>query len=853
MPRLRSTCLHQGWQFAEKSWQGEARAEASKWAGPRVGYSRLEWLPARVPGHVHSDLIENGVIAHPFERMHELGCQWVDEKDWSYRAAFDWRPEPELPRRVLRFEGLDTVCSIRLNGTEIGRHDDMFVPLELDVSRLLRAGDNVLQVDFESAARVGEQRRAAYFAAEGLPADCERFEERSFVRKAQCMFGWDWGPRLVSAGIWRPVALLEYAARIEDVHVTQEHRGDGSVAILVRSRASAGARLLHVWNAGPATGDGCVAELERPLLWHPHGLGEQHLYLLESYLVPESFDAGALPSEPEAAARLLEAAALDVRRQRIGLRRLRLVREPDRFGESFELEANGRRFYAFGANWIPAHAFPSCVTRDALRRRLLAARRAGMNTLRVWGGGLYESDDFYELCDELGLLVWQDFPFACAYYPDGAAEQAALEVEARANVVRLRNHASLALWCGNNENLQMFQQRWGDAAKHPPRYYGQTLYEQTLPRLLRELDPERPYVPTSPCGGEDCQSDGVGDQHYWDVWHGRGDWPHYRDSGARFSSEYGFASAPSLRAFRRIFPEPARPATAAEATPVALETLRGAFRDPIVRWHDKTLKGYETFVGYVQLHYPEPRTLQDWIYYSQLNQRDALRFAIEHYRRSEFCKGSLIWQLNDCWPVQSWSLEDALGEPKPALVALRRLYAPGLLSLTQGEAAMELWGVLDNAPDGAEIGGVATLRAVSLLDGSELGRHSADVRLGPGERKLLLSAGLGALPAERTLLFAELGSLHAWSLLCEPKALQLPPPCPLEASLTEDGGLELRVAGPVVDLWLSDEAGSSGFEQNLFTVPGACALRFGYAGSGHGLRARSLAGEHSIAVTRAPS
>ena len=852
MPRLRSTSLHDGWQFAEKSWQAQAAPGASKLAGARVGYSRLEWLPARVPGHVHLDLIENGVIAHPFERMQELGCQWVDEKDWSYRTRFSWQPSAELPRRVLRFEGLDTVCSVHLNDVEIGRHDNMFVPLELDVTGSLLEGENTLRVDFESAVRVGNARRAAYFAAEGVPSEVERFDERAFVRKVQCMFGWDWGPRLVSAGIWRPLQLLEFSARIGDVHVTQEHRSDGSVAVQVKSVAPPGTRVLHVWDGEPATGDGCVVEIEEPALWQPHGLGQQPLFGLVSYLLPEAFEVSGLASDAAQARLQLEAAAFDVRRQRIGLRRLRLVREPDRFGESFELEANGRRFYAFGANWIPEHSFPSTITRGKLRQHLLAARRAGMNTLRVWGGGLYESDDFYELCDELGLVVWQDFPFACSYYPDGPEAQAAVAVEARHNIVRLRNHPSLGLWCGNNENLQMFQQRWGgDQGVHPSRYYGEHLYDRTLPELLRELDPGRSYTPTSPHGGDDCQSGGIGDQHYWDVWHGRGDWPHYRDSTARFSSEYGFASAASLAAFRQIFPAPSSSAPAHEAAPLELPQLRGAFRDPIVRWHDKTLKGYETFVGYVELHYPPSRTLQDWIYYSQLNQRDALRFAIEHYRRSEFCKGSLIWQLNDCWPVQSWALEDSLGEPKPALVALQRLYASGLLSLVREGSRVELWGVLDNAPSGAELTGAVQVWAVSLHSGQVLGNWSAGVRVASGERKALLSFDVASLPSQ-TLLLAQLGELQAWTLLCEPRELTLPPPAPLQLSLDGDGQLTLRSPGPLVDLWLTDEAGARSCGQNLLTLPGAQTACVHYSGSGRGLAARSLAGDHALVLTRAP-
>ena len=840
MPKLQATSLHQNWRFSERSWQPE---------GAKLGYGLLEWLPARVPGHVHLDLVENGVIGHPFERMQELGCQWVDERDWSYETSFEWQPSPELPQRSLRFEGLDTVCTVLLNGAAIGRHDNMFVPLELDVTSLLRPGKNLLRVDFESATRIGSERRGQYFEKEGLPIDTERFDERAFVRKSQYMFGWDWGPRLVSAGIWRPVSLIEHVARIQDVHVTQEHRSDGSVAVFVKSEVPPGTRMLHVWDGEPVTRDGCVTEIEQPELWQPAGLGEPRLFDLVSYLVPEAFDAERLPTERSDVSSELAKQALDVRRQRIGLRRVRLVREPDRFGESFEFEANGRRFFALGANWIPDHSFPSTITRSSLRRRLLAAREAGMNMLRVWGGGLYESDDFYGLCDELGLLVWQDFPFACSYYPDGPEQQALLAAEARVNILRLRNHACLALWCGNNENLQMFQQRWGDKARHPPRFYGQNLYEHTLPQLLNELDPGRSYTPGSPHGGEDCQQGGVGDQHYWDAWHGRGDWVHYRDSTGRFSSEYGFASAPSLQAFEAVLPARVSQLDG-DACPVELSTLRGQHRDPNVRWHDKTMKGYETFVGYVELHYPESKTLEDWIYYSQLNQRDALCFAVEHYRRSEFCKGSLIWQLNDCWPVQSWALIDSLGEPKPALFALKRVYAPGLLSLELHGAELSLWGILDNAPSGAELTGAASAVAVSLRSGDVLRSWGSGVHVSSSERKRLLELETAGLDPNDTLIFARLGALSAWTLLGEPKALKLPAPAMLEVSLAGDGLLALRAPGPIVDLWLTDREGAQAFGENLVTLPGSGSVQLPYHGSGRGLRARSLAGQHSITLTR---
>ena len=279
--------LHEGWEFALLPWR-EPNA--------KLAFSTLEWLPARVPGHVHLDLLEQGVIADPFERMNELGCQWVDEQEVSYRTHFEFTPDPNAPRRVLRFEGLDTLCRVYLNDELIGEHRNMFVPLELDVSLRLIPGKNQLELRFESALKVGQKLRAAYFAEHGLAATTVHFDERSFVRKAQYMYGWDWGPRLVSAGIWREVRLIEYSARIHDVYVTQAHSDDGAVRVAARTTADAGV-IVHVWSGSPPRGDGEVAHLPHPERWYPHGMGAQPLYTLTSYLCPPGFDLGSLPAD----------------------------------------------------------------------------------------------------------------------------------------------------------------------------------------------------------------------------------------------------------------------------------------------------------------------------------------------------------------------------------------------------------------------------------------------------------------------------------------------------------------------------------------------------------------------------
>ncbi|HTQ07733.1 MAG TPA: glycoside hydrolase family 2 TIM barrel-domain containing protein [Polyangiaceae bacterium] len=802
---LRRTLLHDGWQLA-----------CSHWLVPpaRLGYSELDWLPARVPGHVHTDLVEAGVIADPFARRFELGCQWVDGERWVYRTHFDFTPDAALPRRLLHFDGLDTVASVWLDGQKLAEHDDMFVPLELDVTERLAPGRHELRVEFEPAVSIGRQRRARYLASEGLRENVVRFDEQAFVRKAQYMYGWDWGPRLVSAGIWRPVTLVEHAGRLLDVLVEQTHLAGGAVELRLWSDVDGDGVVEHAVEGVPGVfRDGEAARLERAELWWPAGLGAQRLFRVTSRLV------GA------------ERRVLDERTTRVGLRRVRLVREPDAHGESFELEVNGERVYCVGANWIPDDSFPARVSEARTRERLAQARELNMNMVRVWGGGLYESDDFYAACDELGMLVWQDFPYACSYYPEDPDSLKAARREARENVRRLRNHPSLVLWCGNNENRTMFESGWDDPKRHPPRYYGERIYEGVLPQVLAELDPTRPYVPTSPWGGARANDGGTGDQHYWDVWHGRGDYRFYADSKARFASEFGFASAPGPRVWAKI----------AQGTASPLEL---PVRDANARWHDKTLKGYETFVGFVELHYPPATNLEEWTYFSQLNQRDALRFGIEHFRRSDFCKGALIWQLNDCWPAQSWAVLDAEGEAKAAAFELRRLFAPALASLVVEAGNVTLFAVLDNAT--APCAARAVLEARSLVDGRVLARRDLELTLAPRERRLALELDVSGWDPRETFVTGTFAESATARLLCEPKDARVAKPR-LEARPVA-GGVLLASDAPVLDLFLWDPTGETRLTDNFVTLVEAGTRFVRTAGPVERLRGRSLAGAHSIAV-----
>ncbi len=834
---LRTTYLHSGWEFAEASWQN----------GGDEYLSSPGWLPAQVPGHVHLDLIHHGIIADPFAGMNELGCQWVDERDWSYRTIFDWKPNPENPRRVLHFEGLDTVCAVFLNDEKIAEHDNMFLPLEVDVTDRLIEGTNTLRIDFQSAVRVGHERRESYFKEQGLPLDTERFSERPFVRKAQYMSGWDWGPRLVSCGVWRPVKLVEYKSRILDVVVHQRRLEDGSVEVSVETEIDGDGTPIHRMD-GMFILANELHVFAHSVNWSPR---IPKLNRIETWVVDDVPTAFETTEKVRAMALAMWEKPLDKCEEVFGWSQVKLLRESDQYGESFEFEVNGRKIWAKGANWIPDHSFPSTVTRAQYNDRLVKAKNMGFNMLRVWGGGLYESDDFYDLCDELGILVWQDFPFACSYYPDTGEWKEVVRKEAEYHVKRLRHHPCLALWCGNNENEEMNYSKWGDAAKHPPRYYGENFYSDVLPEVVARLDPKTSYIRTSPIGNapvddpiatkqQGPNSGGYGDQHCWDVWHGRGDWKHYADSTGRFSSEYGFGSSCSLATWDKVLDE------WAEDYPFRMD-------DPVLKWHDKTRKGWETFVGYVKLHYPEPKTLADWVYYSQLNQRDALRLGVEHYRRSEFCRGSLIWQLNDCWPVQSWAILDSDGNRKALAYELRRLYYESLLSIERHQDQVKVHLIYDGEEPEVMPFHI-TLDAYELSTGKHLANlGDVSVEMKRDSRKVVIEASVKGLSVPDTLLLASDGTNTSWMLLAEPKNARLPEPQPIYASMSDEGLLWIRVDQPVVDLMLTDKDDVANFHLNNFlTLPQGGKVWLDYWGDGEGLKARSLAGWHEVRLTRSP-
>ncbi|WP_405469739.1 glycoside hydrolase family 2 protein [Streptomyces canus] len=647
-------------------------------------------LPAVVPGCVHTDLLAAGAIPDPFLGRNETDLAWVGRRDWTYETELP--PVDGHEQTDLVFDGLDTVAEILLDGQLLGRTGNMHRSYRFDVTGM--AGR--LAVRFVSAYAEAEAVRGKL--GERPAAYAEPYQ---YLRKMACSFGWDWGPTLVTAGIWRPVRIERWStARIARVRplVTVGEQGLGVVELAVeveRARVEAPLRVEAsvggVRASASLDGTEGVVRLEVPDvgLWWPRGYGEQPLYDVELTLLHED-------------------RPLDVWRRRVGFRTVELDRAADAHGTGFTLVVNGERLFARGVNWIPDDVFPSRITRERYRERLGQAAAAGVDLVRIWGGGIYESEDFYDACDELGLLVWQDFPFACAAYPEEQPLRGEVEAEARENVVRLMPHPSLVLWNGNNENLWGFRD-WGWEARLAGDSWGEGYYLGVLPRVVAELDPTRPYTAGSPWSGswEHHPNDPAhGTHHSWEVWN-REDYAEYRREVPRFVAEFGWQAPPAYATLARALPG---------------EVL--AADSPGVLHHQKADDGNGKLRRGLERHFAFPEGDFDrWHYLMQVNQARAVAAGIEHWRSHwPVCAGTVVWQLNDCWPVTSWAAIDGDGREKPLYHELRRLYADRLLTLRGRVLAV----VNQTAEEWA---GAVRLRRMSVA-GTVIGEADVEFRAG---------------------------------------------------------------------------------------------------------------------------
>lgn len=696
-------------------------------------------LALREPMPVHLALIEHGVITRPTSSpTAEAGCLWVAESTWAYSTEF---VTPEITEPVLlHIPAMEGVMEVQVQGESIGFHDNAFLPARFLLNLPANAQIS-LRLVFHNAIEEGQRRRKAYFEAEELPWNTSFFDERAFLRRPDYNYGWDWGPRIIGVGLMSEPTLTPLSQVQPELNAAIEPLGDRQYRVLIKLESVHNQTYQLQYDPPSSVESFELRQTEGNAWeldivggeWNPRGFGEQTLHTVNL----ENLTECSLT---------------------FGLRTVELLQEPDSWGTSFEFRINGKRIWCRGANWIPDDILDPRVNEASLSSKLRSLANANFNMLRVWGGGTYESESFYSLCDELGIMVWQDFPFACSYYPDDAAAKETLRNEANAQISRIRKHPSLALWCGNNENEVMYVQKWSQNGPIPPRYYGESLYYDVLPSCVKALDPGTPYIPGSPMGSPpdkvDPNGDFYGDQHYWEVWHGQGDWVHYANSNARFSSEFGFASAaPCLR-----FPD--------SKNPWESDT-----------WHrfDRTGKPRTRIQELVELHYPEATDIPHWQLITQLNQRDAMRSALEHYRTSEFCRGALIWQANDCWPAFSWSLMDFHGDGKAALFEMRRAFADVLLAVKYDQDSRSYHVTAVNHGSQSQ---TITVRS-RLIDATaneevkvvvESVKLDADAKVAvhrlelPGPQQYVLITEVEGMPFSKT-----------WRLSCEPKEFVAPP------------------------------------------------------------------------------
>ncbi|MER7700423.1 glycoside hydrolase family 2 protein [Streptomyces sp. NPDC096095] len=702
-------------------------------------------LPARVPGCVHTDLLAAQLIPDPFIGRDETEVAWVGRRAWSY--VTDLSPDAVSPhasgheRADLVFDGLDTAAEVSLAGDVIGRTRNMHRGYRFDVTG--RAG--TLEVRFASAYDEAAAVRAR--TGERPNVYPEPFQ---YIRKMAAGFGWDWGPTVVTAGIWRPVRLEHWStARIAQVRplVTVGADGTGHVEIhlrVERTERGTGKRLLARAEVAGARaeaafdGQDAVLRLEvtEPELWWPRGYGEQPRYDLHLALIDEDGSAG----EGEG-----RAGALDTWHRRIGFRSVELDRSPDEHGTGCTFVVNGVRIFARGVNWIPDDVLPSRVTPERYRVRLTQAAEANIDLVRVWGGGIYEDDAFYDVCDELGLMVWQDFLFACAAYPEEQPLRGEVEAEARDNVVRLMPHPSLVLWNGNNENLWGFRD-WEWEEPLAGDSWGEGYYLGLLPRIVAELDPTRPYTAGSPWSGSwdhHPNDPAHGTHHSWEVWN-RLDYAAYRTGVPRFVAEFGWQAPPAMATLRRALPG---------------EDL--APDSPGMLHHQKADDGNGKLNRGVARHFPLPEGDFDrWHYLTQVVQARAVASGIEHWRANwPVCAGTVVWQLNDCWPVSSWAAIDGDGRLKPLYHELRRVYADRLLTLQPGAGRPTL-AVVNQSADPWRT--AVTLRLMEA-DGAVVRESVVDAVAGPRSvLRLEVDGGLApAAHSPKEFLVADADGLRA--------------------------------------------------------------------------------------------
>jgi beta-mannosidase len=653
------------------------------------------WLPATVPGTVHIDLMANGIIEDPHYRKNEDDVQWIEDRDWEYRTTFRAdRNTIESDVVELYFKGLDTYAEVYLNDQLILESDNMFVGWNVDVKDVIVEGENDLRILFHSPVNKGMEklRQVDYY----IPAVNEQapMDKRTsvFTRKAPFHYGWDWGPRLVTSGIWRPVVLKAWNhAVIDDVYVMTRYINDERANLAGRAEIEVAQPGFYTFSLTVDGAESGLSEtvdmasginvipfefnIDNPKLWWTNGLGEPYLYDFIFELT--GTESG-----------LTDRYQLD-----FGVRTLRLVQEPDEIGRSFYFELNGVPVFMKGANVIPSETLTPAVSEETYRRLFDNAFAANMNMLRVWGGAIYEESIFYELADKHGLLIWQDFMFACNLNPGDEAHLENVRLEAEYNVKRLRNHASIALWTGNNENLHGWH-HWGWKEMYEPeirefmwRTYERKFHE-ILPEVVHRLDPGTPYWSSSPSAYGNMLADRKsGDEHDWTIWFGQQPFEAYGENVPRFISEYGMQAYPGMHTISEFSIEE----DWEWDSPVMRHRQRGG-----MEYIEPGFDGNDMIRRYMGRYYDVPEQFEHFVYVSQIMHAKAYKTAIEAHRRNmPNTMGSLYWQLNDSWPTISWATVDYYGRWKAAHYSVRKAYEEIIVSPVEEDGMLRVYAVTD--------------------------------------------------------------------------------------------------------------------------------------------------------------
>ncbi len=598
-----------------------------------------------VPGTVQGDLVKLKLMPHPYIGENEKLFRRLEEKSWEYSKEFEIK---NLGKKHydLVIEGIDTLSEVYINDKFVGKTEDMFLGYRFPIKDFLKTGKNTIRIKILSPIKVPKALERNYGK---LHAGEE--SARAYIRKAQYAYGWDWGARIATSGIWKKIYIHDreapylegstaYLEDIDTVKVTgyvKSVEGKYTVKVFVDEKEVGEYPVEPKFYDHSFDGRFKRGDLE---LWYPRGYGKSTLHDFEFKLFKGKKEVYS-------------------EKKRIGLRTVKIVQEKDAEGESFIFEINGKKIFAKGADWIPSDNVLSWLEDKDYDRLLKMASDANMNMLRIWGGGIYEDEEFYKKCDELGITVWQDFMFACAEYPDNLEWFRKLaNQEAQYNVIRLRHHPSIVLWCGNNENNWGFDE-WGYNHMHNGEHLGNTLYLHDLPRVCAQEDPSRPYWPSSPYGGSKANSDEAGDRHVWNVWSNWVDYKGYLTDKSRFVSEFGFQAAPDPKTIEFF----------------AKKSEREIFSDVMVR-HNKQVEGPERIMKFIHNHFGAVKNFDSIVYLSQINQGEAIKAGVEHWRERKYkTSGTLYWQLNDSWPVFSWSSVDYFKRPKALYHYTKRFYA----------------------------------------------------------------------------------------------------------------------------------------------------------------------------------